>query len=332
MDSIATKSASRPTLLVVEDDAGVRNLIATTLEAHGYRHVCAGTGRAAIAAATSQAPDIVLLDLGLPDMDGVEVVRSVRSWSQMPIIVVSARTEDADKIRALDAGADDYLTKPFSVGKFLARIRTTLRRLSHQAAEGPAPAPAFDNGELHVDFAAGTASLAGRELHLTPMEYKLLCLLARNVGRVLTHQFILREVWDTTSKSDLASLRVIMGTLRKNRGGPGPPSLHPDTRGRGLPHAARLGRGRARLSEVGFAQIAHPLEGKGAQRPFSPVFCRETRSTGRPFCASGTLAQKRHPVERVFARPTERANPGAFRSQSFFRGETGSKPILVPVV
>ena len=206
MDSIATKSASRPTLLVVEDDAGVRNLIATTLEAHGYRHVCAGTGRAAIAAATSQAPDIVLLDLGLPDMDGVEVVKSVRSWSQMPIIVVSARTEDADKIRALDAGADDYLTKPFSVGELLARIRTTLRRLSHQAAEGPAPAPAFDNGELHVDFAAGTASLAGRELH---------CLLARNVGKVLTHQFILREVWDTTSKSDLASLRVIMGTLRK---------------------------------------------------------------------------------------------------------------------
>lgn len=133
----------------------------------------------------------------------------------MPVIVVSARTEDADKIRALDAGADDYLTKPFSVGELLARIRTTLRRLSHQAAEGPAPAPAFDNGELHVDFAAGTASLAGRELHLTPMEYKLLCLLARNVGKVLTHQFILREVWDTTSKSDLASLRVIMGTLRK---------------------------------------------------------------------------------------------------------------------
>ena len=197
MDSIATESASRPTLLVVEDDAGVRNLIATTLEAHGYRYVCAATGRAAIAAATSQAPDIVLLDLGLPDMDGVEVVKSVRSWSQMPIIVVSARTEDADKIRALDAGADDYLTKPFSVG------------------EGPAPAPAFDNGELHVDFAAGTASLAGRELHLTPMEYKLLCLLARNVDKVLTHQFILREVWDTTSKSDLASLRVIMGTLRK---------------------------------------------------------------------------------------------------------------------
>lgn len=148
-------------------------------------------------------------------MDGVEVVKSVRSWSQMPIIVVSARTEDADKIRALDAGADDYLTKPFSVGELLARIRTTLRRLSHQAAEGPAPAPAFDNGELHVDFATGTASLAGRELHLTPLEYKLLCLLARNVGRVLTHQFILREVWDTTSKSDLASLRVIMGTLRK---------------------------------------------------------------------------------------------------------------------
>ena len=204
-----------PTLLVVEDDAAVRNLIATTLDAHGYRHVCAATGGAGIAAATSQAPDIVLLDLGLPDMDGVEVVKSIRAWSQMPIIVVSARTEDADKIRALDAGADDYLTKPFSVGELLARIRTTLRRLSHQAGEGPAPAAAFDNGELHVDFSAGVATLAGRELHLTPMEYKLLCLLARNVDKVLTHQFILREVWGTNSKSDLASLRVIMGTLRK---------------------------------------------------------------------------------------------------------------------
>lgn len=206
---------TRPTLLVVEDDAAVRNLIATTLDAHGYRHICAATGRAGIAAATSQEPDIVLLDLGLPDMDGVEVVESIRSWSQMPIIVVSARTEDVDKIRALDAGADDYLTKPFSVGELLARIRTTLRRLSHLASAGPAPAATFDDGDLHVDFSAGTAMLAGQELHLTPMEYKLLCLLAQNVDKVLTHQFILREVWGTGSKSDLASLRVIMGTLRK---------------------------------------------------------------------------------------------------------------------
>ena len=174
----------------------MRNLIATTLDAHGYRHVCAATGREGIAAATSQEPDIVLLDLGLPDTDGVEVVESIRSWSQMPIIVVSARTEDA-------------------VGELLARIRTTLRRLSHQAGEGPAPAATFDNGDLHVDFSAGVAALSGRELHLTPMEYKLLCLLARNVDKVLTHQFILREVWGTNSKSDLASLRVIMGTLRK---------------------------------------------------------------------------------------------------------------------
>ena len=218
MDSIAAESASRPTLLVVEDDAGVRNLIATTLEAHGYRHVCAGTGRAAIAAATSQAPDIVLLDLGLPDMDGVEVVKFVRSWSQMPIIVVSARTEDADKIRALDAGADDYLTKPFSVGELLARIRTTLRRLSHQAAEDPAPALAFDNGGLHVDFATGTASLAGRELHLTPMEYKLLCLLARNVGKVLTHQAIQRHVWGYPTTDGYKTLRVLMASLRRKIG------------------------------------------------------------------------------------------------------------------
>ena len=205
----------RDKVLIVEDEQNIKNFMSTILAANGFDTLMAGSAKEALSMISSHCPDLIILDLGLPDMDGVEVVKSVRSWSQMPIIVVSARTEDADKIRALDAGADDYLTKPFSVGELLARIRTTLRRLSHQAAEGPAPAPAFDNGELHVDFAAGTASLAGRELHLTPMEYKLLCLLARNVDKVLTHQFILREVWDTTSKSDLASLRVIMGTLRK---------------------------------------------------------------------------------------------------------------------
>ena len=233
LDSIATEGASRPTLLVVEDDAGVRNLIATTLEAHGYRHVCAATGRAAIAAATSQAPDIVLLDLGLPDMDGVEVVKSVRSWSQMSIIVVSARTEDADKIRALDAGADDYLTKPFSVGELLARIRTTLRRLSHQAAEGPAPAPAFDNGELHVDFAAGTASLAGRELHLTPMECRS-GLRPGNAGRG-AHPPVhpARGLGHHQQERPGLPARHHGNAPQEDRGGPGPPPLHPDTRGRG---------------------------------------------------------------------------------------------------
>ena len=208
-------SAAKPLILVVEDDPAVRNLIVAALETHGLRHIAVETGHAAIAAASSQVPSIVLLDLGLPDIDGVEVVESIRAWSGMPIIVVSARSEDADKIRALDAGADDYLTKPFSVEELLARIRTTLRRLSYMQTGGTAPQEAFDDGDLHIDFEAGIATLDGRELHLTPIEYKLLCLLAHNADKVLTHQYILHEIWGTATKSDLASLRVFMGTLRK---------------------------------------------------------------------------------------------------------------------
>ena len=204
----------KPTLLVVEDDAAVRNLIVTAVDAHVYRHIVAATGRAAIASAATNSPDVILLDLGLPDMDGIEVVRSVRSWTQTPIIVVSARTEDSDKIEALDAGADDYLTKPFSVGELLARVRSTLRRLNF-LKQGSQDEATFTDGELSIDYAAGIATLAGRELHLTPIEYRLLCLLSRNVDKVLTHQYILREVWGEGSAGDIASLRVFMGTLRK---------------------------------------------------------------------------------------------------------------------
>ena len=193
-------SAVKPLILVVEDDPAVRNLIVAALEAHGLRHMAVETAHAAIAAASSQTPSIVLLDLGLPDMDGVKVVESVRAWSGMPIIVVSA---------------DDYLTKPFSVEELLARIRTTLRRLSYAQTGGVASEGSFDTGELHIDFDAGIATMDGEELHLTPIEYKLLCLLAHNADKVLTHQFILHEIWGTATKSDLASLRVFMGTLRK---------------------------------------------------------------------------------------------------------------------
>lgn len=207
-------ASNKPTILVVEDDAAVRNLIVTALEAHGYRHIVAATGRAAIASAATNAPDVILLDLGLPDIDGIEVVRNVRSWTQTPIIVVSARTEDSDKIEALDAGADDYLTKPFSVGELLARVRGTLRRLSY-LRQGVEDEATFTNGDLAIDCAAGIATLAGRELHLTPIEYRLLCLLSKNVDKVLTHSYILREVWGDGQMGDIASLRVFMGTLRK---------------------------------------------------------------------------------------------------------------------
>ena len=207
-------SSTGPQILVVEDDAAFRNLISTTLDSCGYRHLTATTGHAAIATAATQNPSVVLLDLGLPDMDGVDVVRKIRTWSEMPIIVVSARSEDTDKISALDAGADDYLTKPFSVGELLARVRVTLRRLEHLSDEGQTAA-SFENGDLRIDYAAGLAFLGSEELHLTPIEYKLLCLLSRNVDKVLTHQYILRQVWGEGQENDLASLRVFMGSLRK---------------------------------------------------------------------------------------------------------------------
>lgn len=213
-----TTTDDQPRILVVEDDAAVRNLIVTALDSYGYSHVIAATGREAIAQAATADPALVLLDLGLPDIDGVEVVRSIRGWSRMPIIVVSARAEDTDKIDALDAGADDYVTKPFSVGELLARIRSTLRRISYSDVAQPdktSGPSAFEDGDLRVDYDAGIVTLSGKEVHLTPIEYKLLCLLSHNVGKVLTHDFILHEVWGDGQGGDLASLRVYMGSLRK---------------------------------------------------------------------------------------------------------------------
>ena len=168
---------NKPLILVVEDDPSVRNLITTTLKTNDYRYVVAPNGSAAIMEATSHNPEIILLDLGLPDMDGIQVIQTVRSWSNVPIIVISARSEDNDKIKALDAGADDYLTKPFSVEEL-----------------------------LYLDE---------NELHLTPIEYKLLCLLSKNVGKVLTHTFITQNIWGRSWDNDVASLRVFMATLRK---------------------------------------------------------------------------------------------------------------------
>ena len=201
------------TILVVEDDAPVRNLITTTLKAHDYKFITAQNGNNAIMEASSHNPDIVLLDLGLPDMDGVEVIERIRTWSDMPIIVISARSEDKDKIDALDAGADDYLTKPFSVEELLARLRVTQRRLSSNRNESTSSV--FINGTLRIDYAAGCAYLGEEELHLTPIEYKILCLLAANVGKVLTHTFITQKIWGAAWENNVASLRVFMATLRK---------------------------------------------------------------------------------------------------------------------
>lgn len=205
---------NNPVILIVEDDAPIRNLITTTLRAHEYKYLTAQNGENAIMQASSHNPDIVLLDLGLPDIDGIEVIKKIRTWSEMPIIVISARSEDNDKIEALDAGADDYLTKPFSVEELLARIRVTTRRLSvlHSAMQSDS---LFINGNLKIDYAAGCAYINGNELHLTPIEYKLLCLLSQNVGKVLTHTFITQKIWGAAWESNVASLRVFMATLRK---------------------------------------------------------------------------------------------------------------------
>lgn len=205
---------NKPLILVVEDDNSVKNLITTTLKAHDYRYLSASNGEMAIMDASSHNPDIILLDLGLPDIDGIEVIHKIRSWSNVPIIVISARSEDTDKIEALDAGADDYLTKPFSVEELLARLRVTQRRLLMMKTESGEKS-VFINGELRIDYAAGCAFLAGEELHLTPIEYKLLCLLSRNAGKVLTHTYITQNIWGSNWENNVASLRVFMATLRK---------------------------------------------------------------------------------------------------------------------
>ncbi len=199
-----------PKILVVEDDPTVRNLITTTLKSNNYAYITAPNGETAIAVATTQQPDIVFLDLGLPDMDGIEIIKRIRTWSQMPIIVISARSEDADKVAALDAGADDYLTKPFSVTELLARLRVAQRRTGTQNADS-----VFHNGTLTIDYGAGCVLLGEEELKLTPTEYKLLCLLAKDAGKVLTHTYLTNKIWGSSWESDMASLRVHMATLRK---------------------------------------------------------------------------------------------------------------------
>ena len=204
----------KPLILVVEDDRAVRSLVTTTLDTHDYKYITAQNGQQALLEIVSRRPNIILLDLGLPDMDGIEIIKKVRSWSIVPIIVISARSEDKSKIEALDTGADDYLTKPFSIDELLARLRATMRRLKyleHQEIEDVV----FTNGDLKVNFDSSCAYLNDQELHLTPIEYKLLCLLAKNIDKVLTHNYILKEVWGDVIQSDVPSLRVFMATLRK---------------------------------------------------------------------------------------------------------------------
>ena len=199
-------------VLIVEDDRPVRSLISLALESAGYHYRTAQSGKEALLELTSHTPDILILDLGLPDLDGTEIIQKVRQWSSLPIIVVSARSDDNEKIQALDLGADDYLTKPFNVDELLARIRVANRRIKYMK-EGKQD-PLFTNGGLKIDFNANTVYINNAEVHLTPIEYKLLSVMAKNVGRVLTHNFILKEVWNNALPSDEQSMRVYMASLR----------------------------------------------------------------------------------------------------------------------
>lgn len=202
-------------IMVVEDDKLVGNLITSTLKVNDYKYILTTTGNTAIMEAVSHRPDVILLDLGLPDIDGIEVIKSVRSWSMCSIIVISARSEDKDKIDALDAGADDYLTKPFSVDELLARLRSTMRRIQYLEDNAGKETPVFENGQLRIDYSSASVTVKGEEIHLMPIEYSLLCLLAQNIGKVLTHSYILDKIWKNSIESDLSSLRVYMTSLRK---------------------------------------------------------------------------------------------------------------------
>jgi two-component system KDP operon response regulator KdpE len=202
-----------PKILVVEDEQEIRRFLRASLSHHGYRLVEADTGRDGLMQAGSQQPDLVILDLGLPDIDGMEVIRQLRSWSQMPIIVLSARGREAEKVDALDAGADDYLTKPFSVGELLARMRVALRHATQLGGEAGEPVFAIEN--LRVDLGRRQVFLADQEVHLTPIEYRLLTMLIKHAGKVITHRQLLKEVWGPDSVLETQYLRVYMALLRR---------------------------------------------------------------------------------------------------------------------
>jgi len=203
---------SGPLVLVVEDEPQMRHFLRAALESHDYRIAEASTAKEGIAQATTRAPDVILLDLGLPDGDGLDVTRRLREWSHTPVIVISARGQERDKVAALDAGADDYLTKPFGIEELLARLRVALRHAARVAGE--AEEPIFTAGDLKLDRAHRQVFVAGNEIHLTPTEYKLLTLLVRHAGKVLTHRFLLKEVWGPNSMDHAHYLRVYMTQLR----------------------------------------------------------------------------------------------------------------------
>lgn len=203
-------------VLIVEDDKSIRNFFRTVLEANNYDVIMANTGTEAYSMITSQCPDVVLLDLGLPDMDGMKILKSVREWSSMPIIVVSARTHERDKVEALDMGADDYITKPFGTSELLARLRTAIRhvRAAYLAPEGMQTGT-FHSGGLVIDYDKHRVFVDGKDANLTQNEYKIVSLLGKYAGKVLTYDFIIKEIWGPNMKNDNRILRVNMANIRR---------------------------------------------------------------------------------------------------------------------
>ena len=200
-----------PVIVLIEDEPQIRRFLRATLGSNGYRLHEADTGEDGLIEAASRQPDVVILDLGLPDVDGLQVIRRLREWSKVPIIVLSARGQEGDKVAALDAGADDYVSKPFAVGELLARVRVALRH----AAAGESGEPTFTVGDLRVDQIKRQVQIEGREVHLTPIEYRLLTLLVRHAGRVVSQRQLLKEVWGPGQTEQPHYLRVYMGTLRR---------------------------------------------------------------------------------------------------------------------
>ena len=202
-------------ILLVEDEKNICDFISTSLSAQDYRISTAHTGKEALPIITSQCPDLILLDLGLPDMDGMEIIRQVRTWSSVPIIVLSARTQEQEKVRALDLGADDYLTKPIGTSELLARIRTALRHSNRLNTDSPLYKRPFHAKGLTIDFEKHLVSVDGKDVHLTQIEFKIISLLAQNSGRVMTYDTILSNIWGPYADDDNSILRVNMAHIRR---------------------------------------------------------------------------------------------------------------------
>lgn len=210
---------NKPVVLIVEDEEGICNFISAILSSNNFNIIKTAKGKEAISMAASHCPDLILLDLGLPDIDGIEVLKIIRTWSNLPVIVVSARGHEREKVEALDLGADDYITKPFGTSELLARIRTALRHSQKNSSDNISQMDKITVGELEINYVKRVVSLAGKEIHLTPIEYKLIVLLSKHIGKVLTHDFMIKEIWgpytNGTDSSEIQVLRVNMANIRR---------------------------------------------------------------------------------------------------------------------